>query len=122
MPPTMGNVSWAVAATQMGGCGFWNGRGTTPRSLNVKNFPECENRSCVQALRMMCQLALGWPVSESDRLRYRDGGHEGGDRRRSVGYPLVITKDSKAGKFNPASGCQSRRHAIQGSGSMRSGA
>ena len=40
----------------------------------------------------------------------------------SVGYPLVITKDSKAGKFNPASGCQSRRHAIQGSGSMRSGA
>jgi hypothetical protein len=50
--PTIGNVSWVVAATQIGGCGFWNGFGTTPRSLIEKYFPSCVNRSCVQALTM----------------------------------------------------------------------
>jgi hypothetical protein len=30
----------------------------------------------------LIERAPGRPVSESGRLRYRDGGHEGGDRRR----------------------------------------
>jgi len=45
-------VSGVVAATQIGGCGFWYGRGTTVRLSAEKYFPLCEKPSCVQALRM----------------------------------------------------------------------
>jgi hypothetical protein len=54
----------------------------------------------------MCAVpsALGRPASESGRLRHRDGGHEGGDRRRTVLMLAILRPASESGRLRHGEG------------------
>ena len=44
-----------MAATQMGGCGFWNGLGSTSRGGTCQNLPSQENKPFSQIFGTMRQ-------------------------------------------------------------------
>src|SRR5688572_5264875 len=63
----MKDSSLETAAIQMGGCGFWNGRGMRCTSSSCQNLPFALTLSSVQSRRIM-------PIASSKRSRLSDIG------------------------------------------------